>query len=78
MFGYHSVWSVDVHPQYVVDEAGERKSVVLSLEEFEALMQEHENFADAVRLAHLRATPIPEDFIDFDEFTAELEAEGKL
>jgi hypothetical protein len=30
--------SVEVHPQYVVDESGERRSVLLSIEEFESLI----------------------------------------
>jgi len=30
--------SVEIHPQYLVDESGERTSVLLSIEEFEALI----------------------------------------
>jgi hypothetical protein len=34
--------SIDLHPQYLVDESGERKLVVLSMAEFQALIAQLE------------------------------------
>jgi hypothetical protein len=70
--------SVRLHPQFVVDEKGERRSVLLSIEEFNAMLEEYENFADALALKEAIETSTPEDFEDWDEFSARLRAEGKI
>lgn len=70
--------SVALHPQYVVDESGKRRSVVLSIEEWEALLQEREDMHDVALLTRLKAESTPEDFMSLEDFEAELRAEGKL
>jgi hypothetical protein len=42
--------AIEVHPQYLVDEEGQRHSVLLSLAEFEALMELVEDLNDAAAL----------------------------
>ncbi len=41
---------IAIHPQFVVDETGRRRSVVLSLEEFEELMELVEDRNDSIAL----------------------------
>ena len=70
--------SVKVHPEFVLDAKGERRSVVLSIDEFTALMQEREDFQDALELYQLSQEMTDDDFEDWDEFSARLRAEGKI
>jgi len=70
--------SVEVHPQFVVDAEGKTQSVLLSIKDYEALMDQIEDLEDTIVVEHLRATQKPEDFEPWDEFTARLKAEGKL
>lgn len=70
--------SVALHPQFVVDESGQRRSVMLSIEEWDALMREREDMRDIALLARLKAESTPEDFMSLEDFEAELRAEGKL
>lgn len=39
--------TIEVQPKYIVDENGKRQSVILSIEEFEALMEYIEDANDA-------------------------------
>lgn len=51
---------VVLHPQYVVDEHGEKRSVMLSIEEYERVMEIVEDLNDAAALdeaiSHSRGT----------------------
>ena len=70
--------SVSLHPQFLVDEQGERRSVLLSIDEYQAVMEELENMRDAQLLHELGETSGPEDFQDWEEAKAELRAAGKI
>jgi PHD/YefM family antitoxin component YafN of YafNO toxin-antitoxin module len=76
--GYHQIMSVELHPQFIVDEKGERRSVVLSIEEFEAMLDEIEDYEDALLLHQMAAEAKPEDFTGWEEVKAELQAKGKI
>lgn len=60
-----------VHPQYITDEKGERKSVVLSVSEFQELIEDIE---DLESVAERRDEPT----ISHKEFVAELKKDGLL
>lgn len=60
-----------LHPQYLIDEAGRRVSVLLPANEFEALLEDLEDLAT---LAERRDEPT----IDHDEVVARLKADGLL
>jgi hypothetical protein len=69
--------SVEVHPQYLVDDSGERTSVLLSIEEFESLMQfvtedEEDLLADAEALD--RALLSQPDFKPWRQMRDDIEA----
>ena len=59
------------HPKYIVDEKGKKKSVVLSIKDYEALLQEIEDLAD---IAERRDEPTK----PHQEFIVELKADGYL
>lgn len=66
---------IEIHPRFVVDAEGRRQSVLLSIEEFEALMQELEDYADAARVYQLSLTAKPEDFVDWEDVKTRWDAE---
>ena len=41
---------ITLHPQYVTDEEGNRVSVLLPLDEFEALLEDLEDLRDALQV----------------------------
>jgi len=52
--------------------------VLLSIEDFNALMEERENEADARAINEIRAASTPEDFEDWETVKAELRSlDGK-
>jgi len=61
----------DLHPQYITDEKGERKSVILPLSEFEELI---EDVQDLARVAERREEPT----ISHEELIAELKRDGLI
>ncbi len=63
--------TTSLHPQYIVDDANQRKSVILPLEEFETLM---EDMADLAAVAERRE----EATLSHEELVAELKADGLL
>jgi hypothetical protein len=60
-----------LHPRYIVDESGKRVSVVLSLEEYDELM---DDMADLAAIAERRN----EDTVEHVELVKQLTAEGLL
>jgi hypothetical protein len=68
----------ELHPQYLLDDSGKRQSVVLSVEEYEALVERIEAYEDAQLLHEIAAESTDEDFENWDEFSARLRAESKL
>ena len=61
----------DLHPQYITNEAGEKTSVILSMAEFQELLEDIEDLA---AVAERRDEPT----ISHEEFIAELKADGFL
>jgi PHD/YefM family antitoxin component YafN of YafNO toxin-antitoxin module len=62
--------------RFVVNERGEREAVVLSMEEYRKLMAYLEELEDSLELK--RAMEEETEFVDYDEFVANMKAEGKL
>lgn len=61
----------DLHPQYITNEKGEKKSVVLSISEFEELL---EDIGDLAIMAERRDEPT----ISHDQLIAELKKDGLI
>ncbi len=66
---------VDIHPQYITDNSGNKLSVVLAMEEFKNIMQELEEFED-IRL-YDKAKLDNEPSIPIDEAFEMIEANRK-
>jgi PHD/YefM family antitoxin component YafN of YafNO toxin-antitoxin module len=62
--------------EYVVDEHGQRKAVLVPVEEYEALLEAAQDLED-IRAADEARAESGED-IPLEEFEAQLRAEGKL
>jgi len=63
-------------PQYVVDDRGERRGVLLTLEEYQRLLDALEDRLDAADLDE--AVLAGEGFVPYDEVREGLRREGKL
>ncbi len=61
----------DLHPQFIVDERNQKQSVILSLAEYEALL---EDLADLAAVAERRDEPT----VSHAELVAELKGDGLL
>lgn len=61
----------DLHPQFITDENGEKKSVILPVSEFEELL---EDIADLAAIAERREEPT----IAHEDLVAELKRDGLL
>ena len=61
----------DLKVQYITNEAGERRSVIMSIEDFEALLEDLEDMALVVERRH-------EPAISHEELKAELKRDGFL
>ena len=61
----------DMHVQYITNESGERSSVILSIEDFETLLEDLEDLA---MIAERRNEPT----ISHQELKAELKRDGLL
>ena len=66
---------VRVHPDYVVDKNQNRKSVILSLEEWENIVEELEELDD-IR-AYDEAKSGPEDAVSFEQAVREINEKGE-
>ena len=58
--------SVKIQPQFVVDEKGERRSVLLSIADFNAMLEELEYQADCLALKKAMEESTPDDFEDWE------------
>ena len=65
-----------LHPQYVIDDSGERTGVILPLEEFRRMVAALEDQLDAADLDD--AVAKEKDFAPYDKVREELRTEGKL
>ena len=63
------------HPDYVVDENQNRKSVILSWEEWERIVEELEELED-IR-AYDDAKAGPQDAVPFEQAVREIQQEGE-
>jgi hypothetical protein len=61
-----------IHPEYVVDDANQRKSVVLSLSEWEQIMEELEELEDIRAYDHAKAQP--SEPVPFEDAVREVES----
>jgi len=62
---------LELHPQYITDENGKKKSVILPISEFEELIEDIEDLAT---VAERREEPT----ISHEAFVAELKKDGLL
>jgi hypothetical protein len=67
---------IKLTPRYLVDEGGERNAVVLSMAEYEALLEKLEELEDALALDE--AVDSSSSFRSLDEVTAELKKSGRI
>ncbi|BAM06756.1 hypothetical protein [Leptospirillum ferrooxidans] len=63
--------NVILHPRYITDEQGKKMSVVLSVEEYEALMEEVEDLALVAERRNEETSP-------HEDVEARLKADGLL
>ena len=68
--------AVDLHPQFLVDEQGERHAVQLSMVEYDALMEIVEDYLAGQALD--RAVANSEGLVDFEDVLARMKAKGEL
>jgi hypothetical protein len=61
----------DLHPEYITDEKGKKKSVILPIAEFEALIEDMEDLA---AVAERREEPT----LSHEDVVAELKKDGLL
>lgn len=61
----------ELNVQYIINESGERSGVILSIEDFEALLEDLEDMALVVERQH-------EPTISHEAFKAELKKDGLL
>jgi len=61
---------------YIVDDTGKEKAVVIDLEEFNNLIDYMEEIEDALELK--RAVEEGGEFVELGEFTGRMKREGKL
>lgn len=64
------IQTIELHPQYVVDESGNRHSVLLSVKEYEHLLDIIEDINDAAALD--KAVAGSNDLVDLEQAEAEL------
>ena len=67
---------VQLNPQYLVDDTGERKAVLLNISEYKQLIQRLEDLEDALELEE--AIKTEHDFISYKEVRKELEKDNLL
>lgn len=62
---------INIQPQYITDSAGKKTSVVLSMKDFKAIIEELEELED-IKL-YDEAKKVKQEFIDADEAFREIE-----
>ena len=66
----------NINPQYLVDDKGRKTSVLLSIKEYQHLMQCLEDLEDMLEMD--AAVQTETDFRDYQDIRADLIKEGKL
>ena len=67
---------LNINPQYLVDEKGEKTSALLSIKEYQMLMQRLEDLEDMLEMDI--AVQTETEFRDYQDIRDELIKEGKL
>ena len=67
---------ISINPQYLVDEQGEKTGALLSIKEYQLLMQRLEDLEDMLEMD--LAVQTETDFRDYQDIRDELSKEGKL
>ena len=67
---------LNVKPKYLVNERGRKTSVVLSMKDYQRLLQRLEDLEDALALDE--AVETATGFRGYNEIRAELQREGKI
>ena len=67
---------LNINPQYLVDDTGERTAALLSIKEYQFLMQRLEDLEDILEMD--AAVRTETDFRDYRDVQADLIKEGKL
>jgi hypothetical protein len=65
-----------INPQYLVNDKGEKTNVLLSINEYQLLMQRLENLEDNLEMD--AAVQTETEFRDYQDIRADLIKEGKL
>ncbi len=65
-----------INPQYLVDDKGEKTAVLLTIKEFQLLMQRLEDLEDILEMDAVVKTET--EFRDYQDIRADLIKEGKL
>ena len=65
-----------INPQYLVDDKGEKTAVLLTIKEFQLLMQRLEDLEDTLEMD--AAVKTDTEFRDYQDIRADLIKEGKL
>lgn len=67
---------IQLNPQYVIDDTGERKAVLLNISEYQQLLQRLEDLEDALELEE--AIETEHDFKGYNEIKREISKLGLL
>ena len=67
---------LNINPQYLVDDKGEKTGALLSIKEYQMLMQRLEDLEDMLEMDI--AVETETDFRDYQDIRDELTKEGKL
>lgn len=67
---------LNINPQYLVDDKGEKTAALLSIKEYQILMQRLEDLEDMLEMDV--AVQTETDFRDYQDIRADLIKEGKL
>lgn len=65
-----------IKTEYVIDEKGHKKSIVLSIEDYIKLWEHLEDLEDALELKKSKETA--KEFIDFDTLARRLRKQGRI
>ena len=67
---------LNINPQYLIDDKGEKTAALLSIKEYQILMQRLEDLEDMLEMDVAVRTET--EFRDYQDIQADLKKEGKL
>jgi hypothetical protein len=65
-----------IKAEYLIDEKGQKKSVVLSIEDYLRLWEYLQDLEDTLDLKKAKASA--KKFVDFDSFARKLKSQGRI